>query len=73
MRNQNPNSEATLFLSLSNEIDVEAWEYEGMPKYAPGTAWPIGTKLGTEHPWVEGIQVCSNEGPKNNFEKVNYQ
>ena len=20
------------------------------------------TKLGTKHPWVKGIQVCSNEG-----------
>ena len=24
---------------------------------------PISTKLGTKHPWVMGIQVCSNEGP----------
>ena len=22
------------------------------------------TKLGTKHPWVKGIQVCSNEGPR---------
>ena len=26
------------------------------------TAMPILTKLGTNHPWGEGIQVCSNEG-----------
>jgi hypothetical protein len=26
------------------------------------TTGPILTKLGTNHPWVEGIQVCSNEG-----------
>jgi hypothetical protein len=26
------------------------------------SAWPILTKLGTNHPWGEGIQVCSNEG-----------
>jgi hypothetical protein len=26
------------------------------------TTWPILTKLGTNHPWVKGIQVCSNEG-----------
>ena len=24
----------------------------------------ILTKLGTKHPWVKGIQVCSNEGPR---------
>jgi hypothetical protein len=26
------------------------------------TIGPILTRLGTNHPWVEGIQVCSNEG-----------
>ena len=24
---------------------------------------PISTKLGTNHPWLKGYQVCSNEGP----------
>ena len=28
------------------------------------TAGPISTKLGTKHPWVKGIQVCANEGPR---------
>ena len=27
------------------------------------TTGPISNKLGTKHPWVMGIQVCSNEGP----------
>ena len=26
------------------------------------TTEPISTKLGTIHPWVKGVQVCSNEG-----------
>jgi hypothetical protein len=26
------------------------------------TTGPILTRLGTTHPWVEGIQICSNEG-----------
>ena len=26
------------------------------------TAGPILTRLGTNHPWVKGIQVCSKEG-----------
>ena len=35
----------------------------------------ILTKLGTKHPWLKGIQVCSNEGPRplrrgDNYEKV---
>ena len=24
---------------------------------------PISTKLGTKHPWVKGVHVCSNRGP----------
>ena len=24
----------------------------------------ISTKLGTKHPWVKGIQVCTNELPR---------
>ena len=28
------------------------------------TTGPISTKLGTKHPWVKEIQVCSNEGPR---------
>ena len=27
------------------------------------TTDPISTNFGTKHPWVKGIQVCSNEGP----------
>jgi hypothetical protein len=27
------------------------------------TSWPKSIKLGTNHPWVKGIQVCSNKGP----------
>ena len=29
------------------------------------TTGPILTKLGTKHPWVKGIHVCSNEEPFN--------
>ena len=29
------------------------------------TTEPISTKFGTKHPWVKGIQVCSNEEPIN--------
>ena len=28
------------------------------------TIGPISTKLGTKHPWVKGIKVCSNESVK---------
>jgi hypothetical protein len=26
------------------------------------TTWPILTRLGTNHSWVKGIQVCSKKG-----------
>jgi hypothetical protein len=26
------------------------------------TSWPKSIKLGTNYPWVKGIQVCSNKG-----------
>ena len=33
----------------------------------------ISTKLGTKHPWVKGIQVCSTEGPRPFPRKDNYK
>jgi hypothetical protein len=27
------------------------------------TSWPNSIKLGTNYPWVKGIQVCLNKGP----------
>ena len=35
------------------------------------TTGPISTKLGTKHPWVKMIQVCSNEEPINSHEVNN--
>jgi hypothetical protein len=32
------------------------------------TAGPILTRLGTNHPWVKGIQVCSKEGDSKRVE-----
>ena len=29
--------------------------------FSPRTTRPISTKRGANHPWVKGIQVCSNE------------
>ena len=27
------------------------------------TTEPISNKFGTNHPWLKGYEVCSNEGP----------
>ena len=44
------------------------------------TTEPILTKPGTKHPWVMGIQVCSNDGPRsflrednNKIAKIHWQ
>ena len=37
------------------------------------TTEPISTKLNTKHYWVNGIQVCSNEGPRPFPRGDNYQ
>ena len=31
--------------------------------FAFSSTGQISTKLGTKHPWMKGIQICSNEGP----------
>ena len=33
--------------------------------------YDISTKFGTKHPWVNGIQVCSNEEPFNSHKVDN--
>jgi hypothetical protein len=34
----------------------------GHLKIVSRTIGPILTRLGTNHPWVKGIQICSKEG-----------
>ena len=36
---------------------------DDLKKMFSRATWPISTKLGTNHPLVKGILVCSNEGP----------
>jgi hypothetical protein len=36
--------------------------YKKYLKIFSRTTGPVSTRLGTNHPWGEGIQVCSNEG-----------
>ena len=63
---------------LFSSLELEARELFWLPVVRPfvhlqtfhififfsRTTGPISTKLGTKHPWVKGIQVCSNEGPR---------
>ena len=60
-------------IGFSQQIQVKAklveYKYENkLTKFKKiffsGTTGIISTKVGTKHPWVTGIQVCSNEGPR---------
>ena len=37
--------------------------YQHLKIFSSRTVWSISTKLGTNHPLVMGIQVCSNKEP----------
>jgi hypothetical protein len=48
---------------LQGEIIVKKQKYtKKFQKIFSRTTGPISIKLGTNHPWVKGIPVCSNEG-----------
>ena len=57
----------------SNEVQClthrgDNWEiikinWQLLKIFFSGTTGPNSTKLGTEHPWVKEIQICSNKGP----------
>ena len=62
------------------EIAKIYWRNKKNPAFFSRTKGTISTELGTKHPWVKGIQVCSNEGhclfPRtDNFEtaKIHWQ
>jgi hypothetical protein len=45
----------------NNHKNVKMW-WGHLKSFFSRTIWPILTILGTNHPWVEGIQICSKEG-----------
>ena len=46
-----------------NNYEIAKIHWRNLKIFFSRTTKPISTKLGTKHPWVKGIQVCSNEGP----------
>ena len=44
------------------EIGPVVPEKKNLKNFFSGTTGPISTKLGTNHPWEMGIQVCSKDG-----------
>ena len=57
---------------FQGEIITKAWNYiyEIKKSSSPEPLSQFQPKLGAMHPWVKGIQVCSNE-EKINSHKVN--
>ena len=52
----------SLSLSLSLSLSVKI-HWRNSKIFSRTTGW-ISTKFSTKHPWVIGIQVCSNKGPR---------
>jgi hypothetical protein len=49
---------------LQGEVITKEWKYtENFLKIFSRTSKPNSIKLGTNYPWLKGIQVCSNKGP----------
>ena len=52
---------------FQEEINTKLQKYIDEFSRTPG---PISTNLGTNHPWLKGIQVCSNKGPALLLEEI---
>ena len=46
-----------------DNYEIVKIHWQNLKIFFSRTAGPISTKLGTNHLWVKGIQVCSIEGP----------
>ena len=47
-----------------NQEVLDRLHWQNLKIFFSRTTEPFSTKLGTKHPWVKGIQVYSNEGPR---------
>ena len=47
-----------------DNYEIAKIHWKNLKIFFSKTTEPISTKLGTMHPWVKGIQFCSNEGPR---------
>ena len=51
--------------TIGNDYKIAKIYWLNLTIHSSRTTRQISTKLGTKHPWEKGIQVCSNEEPKN--------
>ena len=54
---------ATLFFKTGDNYEILKIHWRNLKIFFSRTAEPISTQLSINHPWVKGIQVCSNQGP----------
>ena len=53
---------ATLVFKTGDNYEKLKKHWRNLKIFFSRTAEPISTQLSINHPWVKGIQVCSNEG-----------
>ena len=56
-------------ISKGDNFEIAKITWRNIKFFFSRTTGPISTKLGRMHPWVKGIQVCSNEAALN-FYKI---
>ena len=59
--------------SRGDNYEIVKIHWRNLKIFFSRTTEPISTKLGTKHPWVKGIQVCSNEGSRHFPRGDNYE
>ena len=57
-------NEGPCFFSRGDNYKMVKIHWRNLKIFFSRTTEPISTKLGTKHPWMKGIQVYSNEGPR---------
>ena len=59
--------------SKGDSYEIAKIHWQNLNIFFWRTTWPISTKLGTNHLWVTGIQVCSNKGPRPFPRRYNFE
>ena len=47
-----------------DNFEIAKIHWQNLKIFFSRTTWPISIENGIKHPWVKGIQICSNEGPR---------
>ena len=74
--NQVCSNEGPFPFPLGDNYEIEKNTFKNLKIFffPKALVWPISIKLGTKHPWVKKVQVCSNKGsrffPKGDYYEI---